>query len=107
MPKKMKTTKKGAGKTGKKMTKAEELAETAKKVFEASGKEAYYLGDRAINNLDELRENIHDFREEHAPWVADWLEYLGDTKAAQKIRETPEDLKEIVEDRYKELKKAL
>ena len=50
---------------------------------------------------------IHEFRDEHAPWIADWIEYLGDNKTAKKIRDAPGEFKEIISNRYEELKKAV
>jgi hypothetical protein len=98
-----------ATKTTKKSTRGtkskEDLKTTAKNLFEAAGKEAYYLGDRAIHNLHELVNNLVHFSEEHAGWVADWIEYLGDSKTAKRIRKKTGDFKKIIEKRYKELKK--
>ncbi|MBI4344288.1 MAG: hypothetical protein HY555_01745 [Euryarchaeota archaeon] len=79
------------------------LMDLAKKMFDPVKKNPYYLGERAIRNLRELRQNLDLFTEKEAIWVADWLEYLGDPKTAQKIREKRGDFKAIVINRYAEL----
>jgi hypothetical protein len=44
------------------------------------------------------------FIPEEAFWLAQWLEYLGDPTTASKIRAEPDRFKQIVVDRYEELK---
>ena len=43
------------------------------------------------------------FMETEAEWVASWIEYLGDTETADKIRATPNEFKGIISARYEEL----
>ena len=68
-----------------------------------SGEGRRLLGERAIKNLKELRQNLGLFTEKEALWVADWLEYLGDPKTARRIRENSQDFKAIIINRYAEL----
>ena len=79
------------------------LMDLAKKMFDPVKKNPYYLGERAIRNFRELRQNLGLFTEKEAIWVADWLEYLGDPKTARKIRENSQDFKAIIMNRYAEL----
>lgn len=81
-----------------------ELERMAKALLAPQGKNPYYLGDRCICNLRELRQNLGAFSEGEAEWVASWIEYLGDGETAQKIRGEPSNLKSIVMNRYAELK---
>ncbi len=83
---------------------AEDLADVARKMFGAAGKNAYYLGSTAIKNLEELKQNLDKFTEREAKWLASWIEYLGDSKTAQKIRESTKDFKKIILDRYNQLR---
>lgn len=84
-----------------------ELERLAKALLAPRGKNPYYLGERAIRNLKELRQSMDLFTEREAAWVADWLEYLGDRDTAQEIRGAPSDFKEIVAKRYAEIKPYL
>jgi hypothetical protein len=107
--------KKGQKKTGprkrsskrpaKKVKKKEDLPGISAKLFGAAGKEAYYLGDLAIHNLEELKHHLDKFTEKEAEWLATWIEYLGDQKTAENIRKALPDFKAIIEKRHKELKK--
>lgn len=81
-----------------------ELTQMAKKLFEATGKNPYYRGEKVIRNFRELWENLADFRGEEAQWVASWIEYLGDAATAMKIRENPREFKELIGQRYDELR---
>jgi hypothetical protein len=83
----------------------EDLKTMAKNLFEAAGKEAYYLGDKAIHNIQDLVDNLEHFTEREAEWVADWIDYLGDGKTAKNIRKKKGDFVKIIQKRYKELKK--
>lgn len=85
--------------------KKEDLPGISRKLFEAAGKEAYYLGDLAIHNLEDLRNHIDQFTEKEAQWLASWIEYLGDPKTAEKIRGALPDFKAIIEKRHNQLKK--
>ena len=83
------------------------LVEIAKNLFKATGKDPYHREDKVISNFEELREGLAEFTESEAPWVASWIEYLGDAETAQKIRAEPSRFKEIITDRYYELKALL
>jgi len=78
-------------------------------LFEPMDKNPYYLpqgdgGSIALRNLRELRENLDALsRVDEAHWLASWLEYLGDTEIATRIRARPEKFKEIIKERYNEL----
>ena len=85
----------------------EKLGSLASKVYVADGKNPYYKGGLAIHNMEELDQNIGAFEHHEAPWVADWLEYLGDAETARRIREEPARFKKIVHERWGELKRQL
>lgn len=84
------------------------LSRLANSLFLPDGKNPYFLNKGiariTINNLPELRENLDMFTEEDALWLASWLEYIGDKETATKIRETPGEFKEIIEERHDELR---
>jgi hypothetical protein len=88
-----------------KLKQKEDLKSMAKDLFEAAEKDAYYLGDIAIQNLNELMDHLEHMADDHAPWLADWIEYLGDKKTAKAIRKKTGDFKKIIKKRYKELSK--
>jgi hypothetical protein len=73
------------------------------KMIVADGKNPYFRGELAIRNIAELDQNIASFEHHEAPWVADWLEYLGDAETARKIRAEPAHFKKFVHDRAAEL----
>ena len=86
------------------------LSRLATSLFDPVGKNPYYLnrgsgGDMtiAITNLSALRDNLDVFNEEEAPWLASWIEYLGDKETAARIREPPDEFKEIIIERHEEL----
>ncbi len=90
-----------------------ELSKLAASLFDPVGKNPYYLnrssssgGDMtiAIKNLSALRDNLDLFTEDEAHWLAMWIEYLGDKETAARIRETPGEFKEIILNRYEELR---
>ncbi len=83
----------------------ENLPELAKQVLSGNGKNPYYFGGTVIKNYDELHVHIDEFKDHEAIWLADWIDYLGDNSTAQKIRETPNEFKNIVTNRISELKK--
>ena len=89
----------------RKRKKKKDLEELAKKMFEAAEKEGYHLGGIVIKNLGELVEHLEKFTEKEAPWVASWVEYLGDSACSKKIRKCPGEFKDILKKRYKELNK--
>lgn len=80
------------------------LAETAQRLLLADGKNPYFRGDLTIRNIEELDRAIALFEHHEAPWVADWLEYLGDGETAARIRAEPAHFRRIVHDRAAELR---
>lgn len=86
---------------------ARNLAETAGKLLRPSDRQPYWLGSQPIGNLEDLTNNLEKFSDEHAFWVADWIEYLGDRDTAERIRAEQQKFKEIVKHRYQELKQFL
>lgn len=83
------------------------LSKIATELFTPADKNPYYQGSTAIANLYELREHLDTFRQEEAVWLASWLEYLGDTDTAAKIRAEPDQFKKIVTARYDELREYM
>lgn len=81
-----------------------EMSMLTTSLFAPAGKNPYYLnrGSRAtaIRNMAELRDHLGVFTMEEIPWLASWIEYLGDKETADRLRETPEKFKEIIEKRY-------
>ncbi len=86
--------------------KDEALAALANRMFVADGKNPYFRGDRTIRNLEELDLDIAGFEHHEAPWVADWLDYLGDAEVAQKLRAEPSHFRRIIHERAGELRDA-
>jgi hypothetical protein len=78
----------------------------AGKLLMPEGKNPYYKGQTAIRNLDELDSNLNTFAADEAPWVADWLEYLGDPATAGRIRKNPSEFKNIIHQRREELRRV-
>jgi len=74
------------------------------KMIVADSKNPYFKGTQAIHNIAELDQNIASFEHHEAPWVADWLEYLGDAETAGKIRAEPAHFKRFIHDRATELR---
>lgn len=87
----------------------ERRAEVASCLLRPAGKNPYFLFRDtdciAINDLAELHDQIDLFLEFEAEWVASWIEYLGDTETADKIRATPNEFKIIICARYQELRR--
>ncbi|MEE8167243.1 MAG: hypothetical protein V3T58_00020 [Candidatus Hydrothermarchaeales archaeon] len=81
------------------------LPKIAEKLFAAGGKKPYHLGDRAIKNFGELKDNLDLFSSGDANWLASWIEYLGDPKTAEKIRDSSDEFKKIILKRYEQLQK--
>ena len=75
----------------------------AKNLFSSENKNPYYLRGKEIKNLDELKENLQNFKDTEAMWVADWIRYLGDPKTADQIRNKPKEFRRIIDARYTEL----
>jgi len=85
--------------------KREELRRIAELLLKPESKNPYYLGDLAIRNLRELVENLDKFGEREREWIANWIEYLGDGETAEKIRQFPEEFKDILNARYNEVRR--
>jgi len=86
---------------------SDKLDNMAERMLLADGKNPYVKGELTIRNLAELSQNIETFEHHEAPWVADWIEYLGDGETAKKIRGDPSRFKKIVCERHAELKRQL
>ncbi|MEM3087430.1 MAG: hypothetical protein QXO51_02480 [Halobacteria archaeon] len=86
---------------------AQSLAEEARKLLRPSDRQPYWVGGQPIGNLEELVGNLEKFGDDHAYWVADWIEYLGDRNTADRIRAEQKKFKEIVKQRYQELREFL
>jgi hypothetical protein len=84
-----------------------DIKDIARMLLTPKDKSPYQLGERPIRNFQELKENIHGLAEYEATWVADWLEYLGDSETASDIYERPKDFRTMINERYRELNKAL
>jgi hypothetical protein len=84
---------------------SEKLDNLAERMLLADGKNPYFKGDLVIHNLAELSQHIESFEHHEVPWVADWIEYLGDAETADKIRGDPSRFKKIVCERHAELKR--
>ena len=83
----------------------ENVTELAHRVLTGEGKNPYYYSGITIQNFHELLDYLQQFSEHEANWLADWIDYLGDTQTALKIRETPSEFKTIINNRYNELKR--
>lgn len=86
---------------------SQKLDNLAEKMLLADGKNPYVKGELTIHNLAELSQHIESFEHHEVPWVADWIEYLGDGETAKRIREDPARFKRVVSERYTELKRQL
>ena len=76
----------------------------ARRLFRPEGKRPYVFNGKPLKNLGDLKDYLVAFTGKEALWVASWLEYLGDSGTAKRIRRKPEEFKDIVLKRYKELK---
>ncbi|MGC9444289.1 MAG: hypothetical protein ACP5E9_05090 [Candidatus Methanospirareceae archaeon] len=89
-------------------TEEERRAGIASCLFRPAGKNPYYLfrgtDSIAIIDFEELCDRIDLFMEDEAAWIASWIEYLGDTETADKIRAAPAEFKRIITARYEELR---
>ena len=85
----------------------EEISEIAEEVLNGVDKNPYYYGSITIQNFDQLQNHLQNFSVQEAGWLADWIDYLGDTRTAVQIREAPTEFKNIINKRYIELKKAI
>ena len=82
----------------------DELVRVANILFDPENKDPLVFRDRIISNFHELTEDLDEFTEEHAPWLADWIEHLGDELTAYEIRQRPHKFKKIIKKRYDRLK---
>jgi hypothetical protein len=82
----------------------EELEALACLLLHPENKNPYYLDDKALKNLKDLVDNLDSFSGNEGQWVAAWLEYLGDEDLAVRIRNWPDDFKQLVIARYNKLK---
>ena len=73
-------------------------------MFLPKEKKPYMFNGKPLKNLQDLKDYLVAFTGREALWVASWLEYLGDSETAERIREKPEKFKNAVMRRYKELK---
>ncbi|HTY91717.1 MAG TPA: hypothetical protein VMC84_11125 [Methanocella sp.] len=79
----------------------------ARRLFRPEDKRPYVFNGKPLKDLKDLKDYLVAFTGREALWVASWLEYLGDTESAKRIRRKPREFKEIVLKRYKELKPYL
>jgi len=92
-------------KTFPKKRDGKDLYNLSKLLFDPQGKEPYYWGDRAIRNLEELKANLDSFGEGTEDWVASWIAYLGDQETATRIQKSKGKMREIITERYQQLRK--
>jgi hypothetical protein len=82
-----------------------QLKKIARALFSPKDKNPYIFNGKPLTSLQELADYLVAFTGKEGPWVASWLEYLGDKEVADRIRRHPGDFKQIVAGRYQELKK--
>jgi hypothetical protein len=83
------------------------LKRLAVMMFKPRDKKPYVFNGKPLKNLQDLKDYLVAFTGKEALWVASWMEYLGDRKTAECIRRKPENFKNTVLMRYKELKPYL
>ncbi len=76
----------------------------ARRLFRPEDKRPYVFNGKPLENLKDLKDYLVAFTGREGLWVASWLDYLGDTETAERIRQKPKDFKDIVLRRYRELK---
>ena len=76
----------------------------ARRLFSPENKKPYIFNGKPLKNLSDLKDYLVAFTGNEAPWVASWLEYLGDKELARSIRSKPNEFKQIILRRYRELK---
>ena len=103
------TMKKTAKRKAPTTTKAGEPSQKqiAEALFNPRDRNPYYFNGKPLCNLQELTDYLAAFTGEEGMWVAAWIDYLGDSETADRIRKKPGDFKEIVKARYNELKKSV
>jgi len=77
----------------------------ARRIILGEGVEGYHLPNKVCKGLKGLIDHLDSIKEEDVKWVVRWIEYLGDTELALRIKAHPEEFKEIISDRYEQLKK--
>jgi hypothetical protein len=75
----------------------------ARNLFSPENKNPYYFNGKELKNIDDLKQNLQNFTDTDAMWVAEWIKYLGDPYTAEQIRSRPKDFKKIINARHKEL----
>jgi hypothetical protein len=86
------------------MESGEKKRALARQMFSPDGKSPYVFNGKPLKNLKDLKDYLVAFTGVEALWVASWVEYLGDRELARHIRQRPEDFKELIMKRYRELK---
>jgi len=76
----------------------------ARRIILGEGKEGYLAPNRVCNGLQGLLEHLDEIKEGEIGWIIKWVEYLGDFELAALIRANPGKFKELVHERYNELK---
>ncbi len=76
----------------------------ARRLFAPRDKKPYVFNGKPLKNMNDLKDYLVAFTGEEAPWVASWLEYLGDKDLARRIRRKPGDFKDLIRKRYRELR---
>jgi hypothetical protein len=82
----------------------EHMRAIAERLFNPKDKKPYVFNGKPLKNMKDLKDYLVAFTGGEGPWLASWLEYLGDGELARRIRSKPRDFKEIILKRYKELK---
>jgi len=77
----------------------------ARRIVLGEGVEGYHLPNKICKGLKGLIEHLDSIKGEDVRWVVRWIEYLGDTELAVRIKAHPEEFKEVISDRYEQLKK--
>jgi hypothetical protein len=73
------------------------------KMFYAPGKQPFYLENIVISNLYDLKVVLERIPTDEAHRLANWIRYLGDEVLAERLEQDPEDLRELVMQRYSDL----
>jgi hypothetical protein len=80
------------------------LKRLARMMFKPRDKNPYVFNGKPLKDLQDLKDYLVAFTGREALWVASWLEYLGDSETAERIRKKPEKFKSAILKRYEELK---
>jgi hypothetical protein len=76
----------------------------ARRVVLGEGREGYCLADKTCKGLQGLMKHLDTIKPEEVKWVVQWIEYLGDFELATLIKANPDNFKQIIKNRYEELK---